>query len=214
MPRTFRMVAEVLDGDQWKVVEAPVDFGQRRAWSTTNSSSAFAILCNGPSVSLTMGPEADRRGGEYEIISPLKGWPGEMSSQLRKLHDNLTEADGGGHPYAESWAHTWYLLSELMAFDWSKKVKMREFLCPAEYIRLDAGDIIAEPTGELSRYVEAVGREKAGERKFGQSGCPVERIDYWSTYADEAVNLVRFDLPKLLALGDPDKVRITVWVEP
>jgi hypothetical protein len=184
------MRAEVFRDGAWRAVEAPDNDG-RKNWSSEQSSDAFAILC-----------ENYRMRGEFETILPQRGLPQDLSPQLAQECEQWKD---------ESWAHQWYLLSEILAFDWDQPVRMKQALAPCEYVpRKRAGQLI-ETDPAMERLITEVGEEAAARFLWGQE-CPIATVSYFSTYREEGSNLITFDVPHLLKLGEPDKVRVIVWV--
>lgn len=163
-------------------------------------------------------------GDGFNIISPPRGLPDDMSPELTKE--------------AESCDHTpsWLLVSEIMAFDWTQVTTQRGWVSAQEYYNwrsYSKGE--GKAPREYSGGISGARIEHVSVEEMEKLIVAIEQLDKdwhvraakvksmladhycqvsWETpYYREASDFLSETLPRLWRLGKPEDVRCVFWFD-
>lgn len=140
-------------------------------------------------------------------IAEPRGLPADVSAELRAHYE-------GWGPDGHS--HSWLLLSELLAFDFSQTVskvgvvslgEFRTFLKEGKPTSW-SGDV----GGPMVKKVSVADMKRIAEEGPPDTSSYYTQITWPDSYKDSCPSLVRF-IEKLKKIGAPDKVRAVFWFD-
>lgn len=167
-------------------------------------------------------------GDCFTPIAAPKGLPDNASAEVKREADSW---DSDGH------SHSYLTVQELLNYDWTQVTKRRGWVdafnyaywvdfrkkrgeLPEEFCGgVSGGDIQHVTEEEMQRKLAAIkdrfsqcghGWRKAVKTELVSVYCPFEMPQY---YYQSAKDFLGETLPRLLALGRPDDVRIVFWFD-
>lgn len=163
-------------------LDAPVDLYDRRNYNL------FAILAD---VTNVPAGTPEPQGTHYEPIAPRRGVPNDVSEELRVLW-----AAEGARDRA-----SWYLLRELLEFDWyGKTVRKHAWVGPELAAAYERGYATSP---YLWQWLQDI---PGSDESWMRGNVPVTWVE---TYADSAgSDFMQGVLGRLRGYGDPEGVRI------
>jgi hypothetical protein len=180
----------------------------------------FAILAN---VRNGRGFAGVDTGDGFKPISGPKGLPSDISAEVQAESDRW---DCDGH------SHSWLTVSELLAYDWTQRTKLRAFVQAAEYWRwnrydrrqgespdetcggIDGPKIRKVTEAEMKAILEPYGQEWSAADKIKKELDHVYCHCEWEQpYYRCCRNFLSDTMPRLWRLGSPDDVRIVFWFD-
>lgn len=155
-----------------------------------------------------------------QIVSQPRGFPEDISEQLIDHFARTWLQDWWKQP--QDWSlirqqarslnfeQTWFLLSQLLSFDWYGQQQKRYGEVEAEYAD-QFGD------GE-QRFPADFTNEVWNNQSYRLVGQPLQpgyvQVSWLETYADKVGSrFMNYVLPYLQTLGAPEHVRIVCWLE-
>lgn len=152
-------------------------------------------------------------GDRLNPIDDPRDLPDDVSAAVRQCSN-----DWGcdGH------SHSWFTIAELLAYDWTQVVVKRGYVSLKEYrewIRWRRGhgegpeEYCGGVGGGSTRIVTEEEMQKLAAQEGGPDGFVYCQVSWTESYNSLARHFWWSCMPKLLALGKPEDVRIVFWFD-
>jgi len=183
-------------------------------WYDDRSYKCFSILAN---VRNGYGAAGVDTGDTFIPISEPRGFPEDLGPDLIKDIEQYEDGEKGWWPGDHSFS--WLLVSELLAYDWQRKIKNRGVMKFEQFLERVKNNDTSWPEaysgGIFGHNIVTITRAEALKRLQG-SGLAVEvgvelyvQEEWESTYAEAAGRFYSEVLPALAKIDpDPSNVRI------
>ena len=167
----------------------------------------FAILAG---VRNGVGFAGVKTGDGFNVIAEPRGLPDDVSNDI------LQESEDWGR---DGHSHSWLTVAEIKAFNWKQEtqhqgvVNLEQFKVfikkgrPTSWCGVAVGSsVVHVSVDEMMDFVKGSVAMQEG-KSYYTTVCWVE------TYADSVGTFLTETLPKMEALGDPEKVRAVFWFD-
>jgi hypothetical protein len=213
----IHLKAEVYDGERWRPAKMPMVVNPYAKYEgepakreesiyRDRNYDTFAILAN---VRNGYGFAGCDTGDEFNFISEPRGLPNDLSMEFKGMADDWIFGD---HSFS------WLLLSEILAFDWTQKIKQRGVVNARQYKSwTEYGKRYGEGpesycggvSGSSTKTITNEEMDAAlveGDEDFLKG--LYTQVEWEEDYAQAAKGFWWKAIPRLLRLGPPEKVRI------
>lgn len=167
----------------------------------------FAILAD---VRNGVGFAGIKTGDGFNVIAEPRGLPDDVSNDI------LQESEDWG---CDGHSHSWLTVAELKAFNWKQEtqhlgvVNVEQFKVfikegrPTSWCGDAGGSSVAHVSiDEMMDFVKGSVAMQEGKSYY-------TTICWAETYADSVGSFLTKTLPKMEAIGDPEKVRAVFWFD-
>lgn len=228
----IHLYVEVKKDGKWKSVDKwswPYDeikdVSHKDSYYNRRNYSLFAILAD---VRNGSGFAGIKTGDGFNIISEPKGVPHDISKEVLEICDFW---NGDGH------SHSWFTLKELIEFDWTQKTRRIGWVNSLSYVKWDkerddspgsfcggvsGGSIRHLTEDEMNSHLNFIKNSFNLKHnweliEYIENHEPLKgyycQVEWEQTYYSCCSEFWSSTIPRLLALGNPEDVRIVFWFD-